>query len=902
MDEMGKLQHHLEHREGWSIGAKVEEVLFGLGFKAKDMQRETSEFSGGWQMRIALAKLLLREPTILMLDEPTNHLDIESLTWLEEYLKGYDGSVVVISHDRRFLDNLTRRTIEIANGKASEYKGNYSYYLKEREIRLEMLRSSYENQQEAIRATMAFVDRFRYQATKARQVQSRLKQLDKIERIEMDEEQGSISFDFPPPPSPGRILMKLEGVTKAYGPEPVFTNLDLTLERGDRIAFLGSNGAGKSTLARIIAGLEPIQAGTRTPGYNVIISYYAQHQADDLDPKKTVLETLEDAAPAGLQQGLRRLLGCFLFTGDDVFKRVAVLSGGEKSRLALAKMLLVPANLLILDEPTNHLDVKSKGVLQEALRRFAGAYCIVSHDRDFLEPLASKVAEFRDGHVTMFLGGVTDWLEKQRREREAAARREEVGEGSGGPSGPGKARSGEAGTCGRARARSQTGSRPGRGAGPDGAPAARQGPQAQGGRAAAGAHKTAAPAADGAREAREEDRRSGGAQEADRGQSRRPRGLPEPGAGQRPLGRIPRADDEPRLQLRRVGEARRRDRKGRPGDGGLSAVFTVTLRRVPVQVEPAFAGWRLDLYLQQKIRRLSREQIQRLIATRLEHGGPGRLKPATRVSAGMRFVLLNDADPEPETPMTFAVVFEDAELLVVDKPSGLPVHPNARYLNHTLTALTRAAYPGRTVDPAHRLDRETSGLLACGCSQPRPVPSRLRSRAARSRRPTSRWRSARPPEDRFTVEAALRLTGASGVRVRMHAAADGLPSRTDFEVLERRETPDGEPLALLACRPRTGRQHQIRAHLHHAGARLVGDKIYGPDEMIFDRFTRDAMTVDDRAALLLPRQALHAWKLTLPHPGTGKRMDFEAPLAADLQTFWDGLVGPAAAGGDRTAT
>jgi len=421
VDEMGKLQHHLEHREGWSIGAKVEEVLFGLGFKAKDMQRETSEFSGGWQMRIALAKLLLREPTILMLDEPTNHLDIESLTWLEEYLKGYDGSVVVISHDRRFLDNLTRRTIEIANGKAAEYKGNYSYYLKEREIRLEMLRSSYENQQEAIRATMAFVDRFRYQATKARQVQSRLKQLDKIERIEMDDEQGSISFDFPQPPSPGRILMKLEGVTKAYGPEPVFSDLNLTLERGDRIAFLGSNGAGKSTLARIIADLEPIQAGTRTPGYNVIISYYAQHQADDLDPKKTVLETLEDAAPAGLQQGLRRLLGCFLFTGDDVFKRVGVLSGGEKSRLALAKMLLVPANLLILDEPTNHLDVKSKAVLQEALRRFAGAYCIVSHDRDFLEPLASKVAEFRDGHVSLFLGGVTDWLEKQRREREAAA-------------------------------------------------------------------------------------------------------------------------------------------------------------------------------------------------------------------------------------------------------------------------------------------------------------------------------------------------------------------------------------------------------------------------------------------------------------------------------------------------
>jgi ATP-binding cassette, subfamily F, member 3 len=420
VEELGKIQHHLEHREGWSIGAKVEEVLFGLGFKPTDLRRDTAEFSGGWQMRIALAKLLLREPTILMLDEPTNHLDIESLTWLEEYLKGYDGSVVVISHDRRFLDNLTRRTIEISGGKASEYKGNYSYYLKEREIRLEQVRAAYENQQEQIRATMAFVDRFRYQATKARQVQSRLKQLDKIERIELDEEQGGISFDFPPPPAPGRILMRLEGVTKAYGPQTVFTGLDLTLERGDRVAFLGSNGAGKSTLARIIAGLEPIQAGTRTPGYNAIISYYAQHQADELDPKKTVLETLEDAAPAGLQQGLRRLLGCFLFTGDDVFKRVAVLSGGEKSRLALAKMLLTPANLLILDEPTNHLDVRSKGVLQEALRRFSGSYCIVSHDRDFLEPLATKVLEFRDGRATMFLGGVSDWLEKQRRERDAA--------------------------------------------------------------------------------------------------------------------------------------------------------------------------------------------------------------------------------------------------------------------------------------------------------------------------------------------------------------------------------------------------------------------------------------------------------------------------------------------------
>jgi len=321
-----------------------------------------------------------------------------------------------------------------------------------------------------------------------------------------------------------------------------------------------------------------------------------------------------------------------------------------------------------------------------------------------------------------------------------------------------------------------------------------------------------------------------------------------------------------------------------------------------VQVEANFAGWRLDLYLQQKIRRLSREQIQRLIATRLEHGGPGKLRPATRVTAGMRFMLLNDADPEPETPMTFGVVFEDAELLVVGKPAGLPVHPNARYLDHTLTALARAAYPGRKVDPAHRLDRETSGLLVCGCS---PHATRvLKSAFARGQVAKTYLALVlgAPAQDRFTVEAALKLTGTSGVRVRMHAAADGLPSRTDFEVLGRREAPNGEPFALLACHPHTGRQHQIRAHLHHAGARLVGDKIYGPDEMIFDRFTRDALTDDDRAALRLPRQALHAWRLTLPHPGTGKRMDFESPLAADLQGFWDQLVSPAIARGNPPPT
>lgn len=314
----------------------------------------------------------------------------------------------------------------------------------------------------------------------------------------------------------------------------------------------------------------------------------------------------------------------------------------------------------------------------------------------------------------------------------------------------------------------------------------------------------------------------------------------------------------------------------------------MTLRRIPVQVESNFAGWRLDLYLRQKIRRLSREQIQGLIATRLEHCGPGKLKPATRVVPGMRFVLLNDTDPEPATPLTFGVIFEDAELLVVDKPAGLPVHPNARYVDHTLTALTRAAYPERRVDPAHRLDRETSGLLACGCTPPATRALKIAFARGQVAKTYLALALGTPADERFTVEAALKLAGTSGVHVRMHVAADGRPARTDFEVLERREAPSGEPLALIACRPRTGRQHQIRAHLHHTGLRLVGDKIYGPDEMIFDRFTKGQMTDSDRAGLLLPRQALHAWKLTLPHPGSGRQHDFVAPLAVDLQTFWDG--------------
>ncbi len=404
VEELGEIQHVLEHREGYNIQTRVAQVLSGLGFSERDFQRRTEEFSGGWQMRIALAKLLLREPTILLLDEPTNHLDLEALQWLEDYLHGYEYSIVLISHDRRFLDNLTRRTIEVAMGKLTEYSGNFTYYLDEKALRMEQLRAAYQNQQQHIKQTQQFISRFRYKNTKARQVQSRVKMLEKMEMIELEDEEGGISFDFPEPPQPGRTLMELSGLNKSFGDLELFRGLDFTIERGDRIAFLGVNGAGKSTLARIMAGIEPYQSGERKPGHNVAIGYYAQNQAEELVPQKTVLQTLDDMAVGEIRKRLRTLLGCFMFSGDDVEKLVSVLSGGEKSRLALAKMLLTPSNLLILDEPTNHLDMRSKAVLQDALSRYEGSFVIVSHDRDFLEPLVNKCVDFRDGKLCMTPG------------------------------------------------------------------------------------------------------------------------------------------------------------------------------------------------------------------------------------------------------------------------------------------------------------------------------------------------------------------------------------------------------------------------------------------------------------------------------------------------------------------
>ena len=420
LEVYGELQHKLEASDAFRMKTGIEKVLTGLGFTETDFGRRTEEFSGGWQMRIALAKLLLRQPSLLLLDEPTNHLDLDSLQWLEEYLRSYDGAVMIVSHDRRFLDNMTAKTYELSLGDLTEYTGNYSAYVTAREARKELQRAAFKNQQQQIKQTEQFIERFRYKATKARQVQSRIKQLEKLDLIEIEDEEGGIHFSFPPAPPSGRTVMELRGIQKRYGPLTVFNGTDFDIDRGDRIAFVGVNGAGKSTLARIIAGVEPFDAGERKPGHNAIVSYFAQHQAEELNPLKDVLGTVDEVATGDIRKRLRTLLGCFLFSGDDVFKKVSVLSGGEKSRLALAKMLLAPANLIVLDEPTNHLDMRSKGVLQEALAEYEGSFVIVSHDRDFVDPIVTRVVEFRAGHLKTFAGNVSDYLEARQRAIEGA--------------------------------------------------------------------------------------------------------------------------------------------------------------------------------------------------------------------------------------------------------------------------------------------------------------------------------------------------------------------------------------------------------------------------------------------------------------------------------------------------
>ena len=412
LDELGELQHRFEAMNGFAAKGEVDKILMGLGFQPKDLNRPCSEFSGGWQMRIELAKLLLCEPDLLMLDEPTNHLDIESLTWIENFLRTYHGGILLISHDRAFLDALTTHTYELTNKHLTVYTGNYSTFASEREKRRELQRAAHENQQKMIADTERFIKRFRYKNTKAAQVQSRIKMLEKLEWIKLPEaDESEIYFRFPSAPRSGRVVVELKNVTKRYDDNLVLNDVDFALERGEKVAFLGRNGEGKSTLSRIIAGAESFD-GQRILGYNVEIGYFAQHQAEELDPRLTVLDTVDAVAVGDIRTQLRSLLGAFLFHGDDVFKPVSVLSGGEKSRLALAKLLLQPRNVLILDEPTNHLDMASKNVLKRALQEFEGAIILVSHDRDFLRGLIDKCIDFRNRKIKEYIGGIDDYLRR----------------------------------------------------------------------------------------------------------------------------------------------------------------------------------------------------------------------------------------------------------------------------------------------------------------------------------------------------------------------------------------------------------------------------------------------------------------------------------------------------------
>jgi len=410
LELIGTWERELENHDVEKLPSRIESVLHGLGFEQSDMKRQTSEFSGGWQMRIALAKLLLASPSLLLLDEPTNHLDIISQRWLENYLKRYEGAILMVSHDRAFLDELCKQTFELSQGNLNVYQGGYSYFEEQSKIRKDQLIRSFKNQQKEIERTEKFIDRFRYKASKASQVQSRIKALDKVERIEIETEENSIAFSFPPAPRSGQTIMELENLCKSYGDLKVIENATIRIERGDRLAVVGVNGAGKSTLAKVIAAVEPFQSGIRKPGHNTIISYFAQHQADELSPSYTVLETLERTNSGQNTTQLRSALGAFLFHGDDVFKKTSVLSGGERNRLALAKILTQQANFLILDEPTNHLDMRSQEALQRALENYEGAFIIVSHNRAFVDRIVNKTLEVRKDGLSLFPGNVSDYL------------------------------------------------------------------------------------------------------------------------------------------------------------------------------------------------------------------------------------------------------------------------------------------------------------------------------------------------------------------------------------------------------------------------------------------------------------------------------------------------------------
>lgn len=414
IEQLSHLNERLEIFGAADRDSMIEQTLKGLGFETKDFERQTTEFSGGWRMRIELAKILLQNPDILLLDEPTNHLDIESIQWLEDFLKNYRGAVIMVSHDRAFLDNITQRTIEISLGKIYDYKAPYTKYVQLRKERIEQQRAAYENQQKMIQDTEKFIERFRYKATKAVQVQSRIKQLEKLDRIEIEEEdQSSIQFRFPPAPHSGTIIVETENLSKRFGNLTVFENIDLIIERGEKVAFVGKNGEGKTTLTRIIVN-ELDYEGKLKIGHNVKIGYYAQNQDHLLDKNKTVFQTLDDIAVGDVRKNLRSILGSFLFSGETVDKKVEVLSGGERTRLALAKLLLEPYNLLVLDEPTNHLDIRSKEILKNALLHYDGTLIVVSHDREFLDGLTEKLYEFRNKNIKEYRGGILDFLKKRK--------------------------------------------------------------------------------------------------------------------------------------------------------------------------------------------------------------------------------------------------------------------------------------------------------------------------------------------------------------------------------------------------------------------------------------------------------------------------------------------------------
>ena len=408
-----RYQHILSEfrvKDGYALDSQVGTVLDGLGFRKEDWTRHTEEFSGGWQMRIALAKLLLAKPNLLLLDEPTNHLDLETRNWLEQYLLQYPYAYVLISHDRYFLDVTVNRTAEIWNKRVQFYSGNYEKYLTEKQERRDTLVAAYKNQRDRIEQLEAFINRFRAQATKAKQVQSRIKELEKIERIEIPPDEKTIHFTFPQPKPSGRTVVECTDVAKSYGPKEVFRNVNFTIQRGDRVALVGVNGAGKSTLIKLLAGSEPLTAGSLKLGHNVDPDYFAQDQYKELDPNRRMLDDLSDVAVQKSITELRGVLGCFLFSEDDVFKPIGVLSGGERNRYALARMLLHPSNFLLLDEPTNHLDMRAKDVLLEALEKYTGTVVFVSHDRYFIDKLATRIFEIGDGRVEVFPGNYEDYL------------------------------------------------------------------------------------------------------------------------------------------------------------------------------------------------------------------------------------------------------------------------------------------------------------------------------------------------------------------------------------------------------------------------------------------------------------------------------------------------------------